>query len=229
PLHRPSHSAAVGPPPRTGEDLSGRHLLITAGPTHEPIDPVRVIANRSSGKQGFAIAEALAELGARVTLVAGPVALPTPVGVHRVDVETAEQMQAAVDAALPADAAILVAAVADWRVDPAASKLKKADGPPQLAWRENPDILAGLARSHLRPKLLIGFAAETGNVVEIAREKRLRKGCDWILANDVSGEVMGGDLNSIHLITAEGVEHWAEAPKADVARRLARRIADALA
>ncbi|MDB5721945.1 MAG: coaBC [Alphaproteobacteria bacterium] len=228
PAAPPRAFGARSPSPK-GEDLSGRHLLITAGPTHEPIDPVRVIANRSSGKQGFAIAEALAELGARVTLVAGPVALPTPVGVHRVDVETAEQMQAAVDAALPADAAVLVAAVADWRVDPAASKLKKADGPPQLAWRENPDILAGLARSHLRPKLLIGFAAETGNVVEIAREKRLRKGCDWILANDVSGEVMGGDLNSIHLITAEGVEHWAEAPKADVARRLARRIADALA
>ena len=225
----PPHAFVARSASPKGEDLSGRHLLITAGPTHEPIDPVRVIANRSSGKQGFAIAEALAELGARVTLVAGPVALPTPVGVHRVDVETAEQMQAAVDAALPADAAVLVAAVADWRVDPAASKLKKADGPPQLAWRENPDILAGLARSHLRPKLLIGFAAETGNVVEIAREKRLRKGCDWILANDVSGEVMGGDLNSIHLITAEGVEHWAEAPKADVARRLARRIADALA
>jgi phosphopantothenoylcysteine decarboxylase/phosphopantothenate--cysteine ligase len=212
-----------------GEDLAGRHIIVTAGPTHERIDPVRVIANRSSGKQGFAIAEALAELGADVTLVAGPVALATPPGVRRVDVETAAEMNAAVEAALPADAAILVAAVADWSVEAAQEKLKKADGPPQLRWRQNPDILANLAGSERRPGLLIGFAAETGDVVGLAREKRRRKGSDWILANDVSGDVMGGDRNSIHLITAEGVEHWADAPKADVARRLASRIRDELA
>jgi phosphopantothenoylcysteine decarboxylase/phosphopantothenate--cysteine ligase len=212
-----------------GQDLNNRHIIVTAGPTHEPIDPVRVIANRSSGKQGFAIAEALADLGARVTLVAGPVALPTPPNVQRIDVESAGEMKAAVDAALPADAAVLVAAVADWGVEVAPEKLKKSSGPPQLRWRENPDILAELAQSRARPRLLVGFAAETGDVVEHGREKRLRKGCDWILANEVSGEVMGGVRISLHLITAEGVEHWAEAPKAEIARRLARRIADALA
>ena len=208
--------------------LAGRHVLVTAGPTHEPIDPVRVIANRSSGKQGFAIAEALAALGARVTLVAGPVSLATPAGVERVDVETARQMDAAVRAALPADAAVLVAAVADWRVEPAPSKLSKADGPPELAWSANPDILLGLAESRHRPRLLVGFAAQTDAVIEAARAKRHRKGCDWIVANDVSGGVMGGDENTVHLITADGVESWNKAPKQEVARRLADRIADAL-
>jgi len=211
---------------RTGEKaLSGKHIIVTAGPTHEPIDPVRVIANRSSGKQGFAIAEALAALGARVTLVAGPVHLPTPAGVDRVDVETAREMDQAVRAALPAEAAVLVAAVADWGVEAAPSKLKKADGPPALAWSANPDILARLASDPRRPRLLVGFAAETEDVVETARAKRERKGCDWIVANDVSGDVMGGEANAVHLVTAEGVESWEEAPKAKVARRLAERIA----
>ena len=164
-----------------------------------------------------------------MTLVAGPVGLDSPPGVTRIDVETAAQMQAAVDRALPADAAVLVAAVADWTVEAAGSKLKKADGPPRLGWAENPDILAGLASSPKRPRLLVGFAAETDDVVAAARAKRERKGCDWIVANDVSGEVMGGDRNRVHLITAEGVEAWEEAPKAEVARRLAERIADALA
>lgn len=210
--------------------LRGKHVLVTAGPTHEPIDPVRYIANRSSGKQGYAIAGALVELGARVTLVSGPVQLATPAGVDRIDVETAREMAAAVDAALPADAAVMVAAVADWRADPAAQKIKKrADGvPPPLSLAENPDILAGLAASPQRPPLLVGFAAETQDVVAQGSAKRARKGCDWIVANDVSGEVMGGALNSIHLITADGVESWEELPKQDVARRLAARIADAL-
>ena len=208
--------------------LAGRHVVVTAGPTHEPIDPVRVIANRSSGKQGFATAEALAELGADVTLIAGPVALDTPSRVKRVDVETALQMEQAVQAALPADAAVLVAAVADWAVAPSPSKLKKADGPPPLSWSANPDILAGLAESPQRPRLLIGFAAETENILEEASAKRLRKGCDWIVANDVSGDVMGGASNQVHLITDAGVESWERASKQDVARRLADRIADAL-
>ncbi|HYG30761.1 MAG TPA: bifunctional phosphopantothenoylcysteine decarboxylase/phosphopantothenate--cysteine ligase CoaBC [Allosphingosinicella sp.] len=208
--------------------LAGRHVVVTAGPTHELIDPVRVIANRSSGKQGFAIAEALAREGARVTLIAGPVALATPPGVARIDVETAVEMDTAVAAALPADAAVLVAAVADWRVTPAQAKLKKADGPPRLDWTANPDILARLAQGPQRPRLLIGFAAETAEVAAAARAKRERKGCDWILANDVSGDVMGGDRNAVHLITADGEEAWEDAPKAEIARRLAARIADAL-
>lgn len=209
--------------------LKGRHILITAGPTHEPIDPVRYIANRSSGKQGFAIAAALAALGARVTLVSGPVALPTPPGVDRVDVETARQMAAAVDAALPADAAVMVAAVADWRAgDAADQKIKKGDAAPALTLVENPDILATLAKSDRRPPLVIGFAAETERVVEHAVAKRSRKGADWIVANDVSGDVMGGDANLVHLVTESGVESWERLAKADVARRLAERIADAL-
>ena len=206
--------------------LEGRHVIVTAGPTQEPIDPVRVIANRSSGKQGFAVAGALARLGARVTLVAGPVALETPAGVARVNVETAAEMDAAVQAALPADAAVLVAAVADWRVAASPTKLKKADGPPRLEWAPNPDILANLAASPDRPRLLVGFAAETNDVAAEARAKRARKGCDWILANDVSGDVMGGERNAIHLITAEGEEVWDDAPKAEIARRLATRIAN---
>jgi phosphopantothenoylcysteine decarboxylase/phosphopantothenate--cysteine ligase len=188
-----------------------------------------VIANRSSGKQGFAIAEALAALGARVTLVAGPVALATPAGVERIDVETALEMEAVVDAALPADCAVLVAAVADWRVNPSPTKLKKAEGAPRLDWIANPDILAGLAAGPRRPRLLIGFAAETGDAVDLAGAKRASKGCDWIVANDVSGDVMGGERNRVHLITADGAESWDEGPKQEVARRLAERIADAFA
>jgi phosphopantothenoylcysteine decarboxylase/phosphopantothenate--cysteine ligase len=205
--------------------LAGTHILVTAGPTHEPIDPVRVIANRSSGRQGFAIAAAAAEAGARVTLVAGPVSLPTPGGVARVDVETAEQMEAAVAVALPADVAILVAAVADWKVTPSPVKLKKGDGPPALAFSPNPDILATLAGSPERPRLLVGFAAETENVVANATEKRRRKRADWIVANDVSGDVMGGARNQVHLVTEDGVEDWEDAPKEEVARRLVQRIA----
>jgi phosphopantothenoylcysteine decarboxylase/phosphopantothenate--cysteine ligase len=208
--------------------LVGRHALVTAGPTHEPIDPVRYLANRSSGRQGFAIAESLAMLGARVTLVAGPVALPTPAGVDRVDVETARAMAAAVDAALPADVAVMVAAVADWRVEAAAQKTKKGEAAPALQLVENPDILATLARSPTRPGLVIGFAAETERVVEHAVAKRVRKGCDWIVANDVSGDVMGGEANAVHLVTATGVEDWPRLPKQAVAARLAERIAAAL-
>ena len=221
--------AAIAAKLRSPGPLTGRHVIVTAGPTYEPIDPVRVIANRSSGKQGFAIAAALAELGARVTLVAGPVALSSPAGVTRVDVETARQMAAAVEAALPADAAVLVAAVADWGVEAASSKLKKAAGPPELRWSENPDILASLAAHRERPSLLVGFAAETHDVVSHAREKLARKGCDWIVANDVSGDVMGGERNRVHLVTTEGIEDWDDAPKSDVAARLAERIAAALA
>ena len=215
--------------PPANRALAGRHIIVTAGPTQEPIDPVRVIANRSSGKQGFAIAAALAAAGAQVTLVAGPVALPTPPGVTRIDVETAQQMQAAVVAALPADAAIMVAAVADWRVDTAPAKLKKEAGPPSLNWQKNPDILAELCASVQRPKLVIGFAAETETAVDHAIAKRARKGCDWIIANDVSADPMGGDQNRVHVITEDGVDTWARMDKAEIARTLALRIADALA
>ena len=213
---------APAPPKR----LAGRHILVTAGPTHEPIDPVRYIANRSSGKQGFAIAAALARLGARVTLVAGPVTLPTPPAVHRIDVETAREMAAAVDAALPADAAVMVAAVADWHVAPASQKVKKGAAPPSLTLVENPDILAGLARRSDRPRLIVGFAAETESVLDHAAAKRVRKGADWIVANDVSGDVFGGDANTVHLVTAPGVESWERLSKDAVAARLADRIAE---
>jgi phosphopantothenoylcysteine decarboxylase / phosphopantothenate---cysteine ligase len=211
-------------------ELEGKHVLVTAGPTHEPIDPVRYIANRSSGKQGYAIAGALARRGARVTLVSGPVALPAPAGVTRVDVDTAREMATAVDRALPADAAILVAAVADWRVEPASSKIKKRqDGaPPALALAENPDILSGLGRDARRPGLLIGFAAETENVIDNARAKLARKGADWIVANDVSGDVMGGAENTVHLVTSRSVESWDRSSKSEVADRLADRIVAAL-
>lgn len=208
--------------------LKGKHILVTAGPTHEPIDPVRVIANRSSGRQGFAIAAAAAEAGARVTLIAGPVALTTPGGVARIDVETAQEMADAVEQALPADVAILVAAVADWKVVPAAHKLKKGDGPPHLEFAPNPDILATLADHADRPRLLIGFAAETRDVVANATAKRAAKKADWIVANDVSGDVMGGARNRIHLVTAGGTEDWPEASKEDVARHLIKRIAEEL-
>ena len=208
--------------------LAGKHILVTAGPTHEPIDPVRMIANRSSGRQGFAIAAAGAEAGARVTLVAGPVALETPPGVDRMDVETAAQMADAVFAALPADAAILVAAVADWRAEAAATKLKKSDGPPKLKFVPTRDILAELGVSAHRPRLLIGFAAETERVVEQAIAKQAAKRADWIVANDVAGDVMGGHRNRVHLVTADGVEDWPEDSKEEVARRLMAKISDAL-
>ncbi|MCW2349001.1 bifunctional phosphopantothenoylcysteine decarboxylase/phosphopantothenate--cysteine ligase CoaBC [Sphingobium sp. B12D2B] len=225
-------SRTIHAPDLSHANLLGRHVLVTAGPTHEPIDPVRYIANRSSGQQGFAIAAAAAQAGARVTLVAGPVSLPTPRGVTRVDVQTAREMQAAVEGALPADIAILVAAVADWRAaDEADQKIKK-DGsgtPAPLALAENPDILATLARHIQRPALLVGFAAETETVVDHAIAKRQRKGADWIVANDVSGDVMGGSHNSVHLVTAQGVEDWPDMPKALVATRLIERISDELA
>ncbi len=214
--------------------LTGKHVLITAGPTHEPIDPVRYIANRSSGKQGYAIAAAAAQAGARVTLVSGPVMLPTPPGVDRIDVETAREMAAAVKKALPADVAIMVAAVADWRtVDAASEKLKKrGSAPPALRLTENPDILGTIAGDTRRPALLIGFAAETENVLAHAKEKRTRKGADWIVANDVSQKkgksVMGGVVNAVHIITAKGVESLPEMAKADVAHALMERIVDEL-
>jgi phosphopantothenoylcysteine decarboxylase/phosphopantothenate--cysteine ligase len=212
--------------------LEGQHILVTAGPTHEPIDPVRVIANRSSGKQGFAIAAAAAGAGARVTLIAGPVTLDTPPGVDRIDVETAEQMAEAVFAALPADAAILVAAVADWRVEPSPTKLKKSDGPPKLKFAPNRDILAELGASSQRPRLLIGFAAETEAVVENAIAKQIAKRADWIVANDVSGpsgqSVMGGETNTVHIVSKSGVDSLPEMPKEEVARVLVARIAEAL-
>ncbi len=208
--------------------LAGRHVLVTAGPTHEPIDPVRYIANRSSGRQGFAIAGALAALGARVTLIAGPVTLPTPPGTTRVDVETAREMAAAVDAALPADAAVMVAAVADWRVDAAGLKIKKGTAAPTLNLSENPDILATVAHGARRPALVVGFAAETDHVIEHATAKLARKRADWIVANDVSGDVMGGDANTVHIVTAHGVESWERLDKTEVARRLAGKIAEAL-
>ena len=226
----------AGQPDFAGDDLpvdgplTGRHVLITAGPTHEPIDPVRYIANRSSGKQGFAIAAAAARLGARVTLVSGPVHLPTPAGVERIDVETAREMAEAVKQVLPVDAAVMVAAVADWRtMEVAGEKMKKrGSAPPALRLTENPDILAMVAVSDKRPRLVVGFAAETEKVIEHAKEKRRRKGADWIVANDVSGDVMGGNANAVHIVTGKGVESLPEMPKDDVARALVERIADAL-
>lgn len=217
----------------TAKPLIGKRAIVTAGPTFEPIDPVRGITNRSSGKQGFAIAEALARLGAEVTLVAGPVFLPTPPGVKRVDVETARQMLAASQAALPADVGVFVAAVADWRVDEAfGTKLKKEKGgPPALTFVENPDILATLSASgpH-RPRLVVGFAAETDHVEDHARAKLARKGCDWIIANDVTEPgVMGGGENAVLLVTKDRTERWDRAAKDVVAAQIAARIAQALA
>ena len=209
--------------------LAGRHMLVTAGPTHEAIDPVRYIGNRSSGKQGYAIAAALAAEGARVTLVSGPVALATPPGVTRIDVISAREMAAAVAAALPADAAIMVAAVADWHVEPATSKLKKSKGaPPPINLVENPDILATTGHAANRPALVIGFAAETDDLIAHATAKLAKKGADWIVANDVSEGVFGEDRTHVHLITHQGREDWGAASKADVAARLAARIADTL-
>ncbi|MBN8842843.1 MAG: bifunctional phosphopantothenoylcysteine decarboxylase/phosphopantothenate--cysteine ligase CoaBC [Sphingomonadales bacterium] len=233
-------AAAPTPVPLTGQPdfapadhrpLFGRRILITAGPTHEPIDPVRYIANRSSGKQGFAIAAAAAEAGAEVLLIAGPVPLPTPPGVIRVDVETAREMAAEVEAGLPVDAAIMVAAVADWRAaDTAPQKIKK-DGSgavPPLALAENPDILASVAKSAQRPPLLVGFAAETNDVIAHAEAKLARKGCDWIVANDVAADPMGGETNRVHIVSKAGIDSWDRLPKDAVARKLMEKIADEL-
>ena len=225
-----SHFAELAYP--GGGPLKGKRVLITSGPTHEPIDPVRYLANRSSGKQGYAIAQAVARLGAETVLVSGPTNLPNPPGVTVKRIETAREMLAACEAALPADIAICAAAVADWRVaSDADQKLKKQPGEqaPALMLVENPDILATLSQLKTnRPALVIGFAAETEKVVEHAVAKRARKGCDWIVANDVSPAtgVMGGDLNTVHLISREGQEDWPLLPKQAVAERLARRIAD---
>lgn len=218
---------------RADGPLSGRRILVTSGPTHEPIDPVRFIANRSSGKQGHAIAAAAAFAGAAVTLVSGPVEVPDPPGVTVMKVETARQMLDAVEKALPADVAVFAAAVADWRVERASgSKIKKQKGcQQQLGLIENPDILATVAhRKSGRPSLVIGFAAETDDVIANAKAKLRRKGCDWILANDVSPEtgIMGGDSNTVHLVTAAGVESWPPQSKDDVAKTLIDRIAGAL-
>ena len=214
---------------QTSRPLAGRRAIVTAGPTAEPIDPVRVLTNRSSGKQGYAIAQALAALGADVTLVSGPTALAAPAGVTRVDVETAAEMLAACEKALPADIAICVAAVADWRPETvAASKVKKgAGGPAPISLVENPDILATLAKAKARPKLVVGFAAETDDVELNAKAKLAKKGCDWIVANDVSvAGTMGGDQNAVAIVSAKGIERWDRAPKAEVAARLAQRIAE---
>jgi len=214
------------------QPLEGKRVLVTSGPTHEPIDPVRYIANRSSGKQGHAIAAAAAAAGAEVTLVCGPVAVADPPGAEVIRVETAREMLAAVEAALPVDCAVFAAAVADWRVaEIGREKIKKASAAPALALVENPDILADIAhRTDKRPQLVIGFAAETQKVIANAKEKLKRKGCDWILANDVSAEtgVMGGDCNRVHLITADGVESWPPQSKDAVAAALVGRIAAAL-
>ncbi len=212
--------AAPGP-------LTGQHAIVTSGPTHEPIDPVRYIANRSSGRQGHAIAAAIAALGARVTLVSGPVAIPDPPGVTTLHIETASEMFAAVQAALPADIAVCAAAVGDWRAaDIAAQKIKKKGAPPTLHLAENPDILATLsAPGPRRPRLVIGFAAETEHLAEHAAAKRARKSCDWIIANDVSqAGIMGGAENEILLLTAAGAEHWQRLDKHELARRLAAII-----
>jgi phosphopantothenoylcysteine decarboxylase / phosphopantothenate---cysteine ligase len=214
--------------------LSGRHVLVTSGPTHEPIDPVRYIANRSSGRQGHAIASAFVELGARVTLVSGPVNVADPAGVAVRHVESAHEMLEACQAALPADVAVFAAAVADWRVAGASlGKIKKVPGaaPPSLELVPNPDILAAIAQpGPRRPRLVVGFAAETDDLMANAQAKRARKNADWIVANDVSPTtgIMGGEENTVHLITADGVEDWPRLAKQDVGRRLAARIAAAL-
>lgn len=211
--------------------LKGKRALVTAGPTIEAIDPVRFLSNRSSGKQGYAIAAALAELGAEVTLVSGPTNLPAPAGVKRVSVESAREMLAASEAALPLDVAVMVAAVADWRPKQAADEKLKKDktGLPAIDLTENPDILATLSKpGKKRPKLMVGFAAETENVEEHARAKIAKKGCDWIVANDVSGDVMGGAENQVLLITKDGVQSWPRMAKEAVARKLAAEIAAAL-
>ena len=209
--------------------LAGKRAIVTAGPTAEPIDPVRLLTNRSSGKQGYAIAAALAEMGADVTLVSGPTALAAPAGVRRIEIETAREMLAACEAALPADIAVCVAAVADWRPEAVgAAKIKKgADGPPAIALVENPDILAALSKGAHRPKLVVGFAAETDNVETHAQAKLARKGCDWIVANDVSiAGTMGGDDNAVAIVSSAGIERWERVHKSEVARKLAARMAE---
>lgn len=221
-------AAALG-----GGPLAGRHVIVTSGPTHEPIDPVRYIANRSSGAQGTALAAALRDLGARVTFVTGPASVPPPGGVEVVRVETAREMAAAVAAALPADAAVMAAAVADWRVANASGQKLKKDGSgkaPALEFAENPDILATVSKGPQRPRLVVGFAAETTDVVAHATAKRARKGCDWIVANDVSPGtgIMGGAENAVTLISEAGAEEWPRMGKDEVARKLAARIAEAL-
>ena len=224
-------SVATTPAGHSARQLAGLHVLITSGPTHEPIDPVRYIANRSSGKQGHAVAAAAAKAGARVTLISGPVTVPDPVGVDVVHVETAAEMLDAVRRALPADIGIFAAAVADWRVANAeGEKIKKTASArtPTLSLVENPDILKTIATPKAgRPRLVIGFAAETENVTEYAKKKLKSKGADWIVANDVSPEtgVMGGDRNAIHIVSAEGVESWPDMSKTEVAERLVARIA----
>ena len=208
--------------------LTGVHALVTAGPTREPVDPVRFLANHSSGKQGYAIAEALVRAGAQTTLISGPVSIAPPQGVKLMRVTTAREMLAACEASLPADVLVMAAAVADWRPDIAAnSKIKKSTDRivPLIKLVENPDILATLAHHANRPRLVIGFAAETDDVVENAVAKRVRKGADWIIANDVSGDVMGGERNRVHLISDTGTEDWPEMSKKDVGTRLAARIA----
>ena len=216
-----------------GGPLTGKHVIVTSGPTHEPIDPVRYIANRSSGAQGTALAAALRDLGAQVTFVTGPASVAPPAGVAVVRVETAREMAAAVEAALPADAAVMAAAVADWRVANASGQKLKKDGSgkaPALEFAENPDILATVSKGPQRPRLVVGFAAETTDVVAHATAKRARKGCDWIVANDVSPAtgIMGGAENEVVLISDAGAETWPRMGKAEVARKLAARIAEAL-
>ena len=218
---------------QTPQDLAGKRIIVTAGPTVEPIDPVRFVSNHSSGKQGYAVAGSLAQRGAEVVLVSGPTALPTPAGVTRVDVVSARDMMAAVETALPADAFIGVAAVADWGVaNPADTKIKKSkSGAPMIEWSENPDILASVAQHSQRPRLVVGFAAETDDVLAHARAKRARKGCDWILANDVSSSadgatVFGSDSNALTLLTDSIQESWPSGSKSDAADRLVARIAE---
>jgi len=213
--------------------LAGVKALVTAGPTQEPLDPVRYLANRSSGKQGYAIADALTHAGAETILVSGPVSIAAPSRVKLIKVETAREMLAACESVLPVDVAVCAAAVADWRPETAANgKIKKTAGapPPSVALAANPDILATLSKGARRPSLVIGFAAETDNVIQHAQEKRARKGCDWIVANDVSPGtgIMGGEKNTVHLITANAIEDWPEMDKKDVGSRLAARIAETL-
>ncbi|MCR5857770.1 bifunctional phosphopantothenoylcysteine decarboxylase/phosphopantothenate--cysteine ligase CoaBC [Mesorhizobium sp. J428] len=228
-------AALLAPPPGP---LAGRHIVVTSGPTHEPLDPIRYIANRSSGKQGHAIAAALAKLGAEVTLVSGPVSIADPHGVTTVHVETARQMLAAVQAALPADAGIFVAAVADWRPSlEVAEKIKKRAGeaPPAVEMTENPDILATVGHGPMRPWLVVGFAAETDNLIDHAAAKLKKKGADFIVANDVSHDsgvnargVMGGDRNRVKIVSKDGIDEWPEMTKAEVAERLALMVAERL-
>jgi phosphopantothenoylcysteine decarboxylase/phosphopantothenate--cysteine ligase len=223
---------ALGAAPKNNDaPLKGVTALVTAGPTREPVDPVRFLANHSSGKQGYAIAEALARAGATTTLISGPVGLAAPEGVKLTRVTTAQEMLAACEAALPADVLVMAAAVADWRPDTTAnSKIKKTTDRivPLIKLVENPDILSTLAHGPRRPRLVIGFAAETDDVVQNAVAKRARKGADWIIANDVSGDVMGGEKNRVHLVSEAGIEDWPDMTKTEVGTRLAARIADKL-